>query len=66
MTLSVCQLRPQSRGSIALASADPFDRPRIHANYLAVESDRRFAVESIVSRASSQRHRRCPITSPPR
>ena len=47
MTLSVCQLRPQSRGSIALASADPFDRPRIHANYLAEESDCRFAVESI-------------------
>jgi choline dehydrogenase len=47
MTLSVCQLRPQSRGSIALASADPFDRPRIQANYLAAESDRRFAVESI-------------------
>ena len=47
MTLSVCQLRPKSRGSIALASADLFDRPRIHANYLAAESDRQFAVESI-------------------
>src|SRR5579863_6770349 len=47
MTLSVCQLRPQSRGSIALASSDPFDRPRIHANYLAAENDRHFAVESI-------------------
>lgn len=47
MTLSVCQLRPQSRGSIALASSDPFDRPRIHANYLAAESDRQFAVASI-------------------
>lgn len=47
MTLSVCQLRPQSRGFIALASADPFERPRIHANYLAAESDRRFAIESI-------------------
>ena len=47
MTVSVCQLRPQSRGSIALASADPFDRPRIHANYLAAESDRQFAVASI-------------------
>ena len=47
MTLSVCQLRPQSRGSIGLASADPFDRPRIHANYLAAESDCHFAVDSI-------------------
>lgn len=47
MTLSVCQLRPKSRGRIALASADPYDRPLIHANYLAEEADRHFAVESI-------------------
>jgi len=47
MTLSVCQLRPQSRGTIVLSSADPFDRPRIHANYLAEESDRDFAVAAI-------------------
>lgn len=47
MTLSVCQLRPNSRGSITLGSADPYERPRIHANYLAEESDRHFAVESI-------------------
>ncbi|MFZ3311418.1 MAG: GMC family oxidoreductase N-terminal domain-containing protein [Xanthobacteraceae bacterium] len=47
MTLSVCQLRPKSRGSIALASADPYERPLIHANYLAEEADRYFAVESI-------------------
>jgi choline dehydrogenase len=47
MTLSVCQLRPESRGCITLASADPFDRPRIHANYLAEEGDREFAVASV-------------------
>ena len=47
MTLSVCQLRPKSRGSIALGSADPYARPLIHANYLAEEADRYFAVESI-------------------
>jgi len=47
MTLSVCQLRPNSRGSITLGSADPYERPRIHANYLAEESDRHFAVESV-------------------
>jgi choline dehydrogenase len=47
MTLSVCQLRPQSRGCIALASADPFARPRIHANYLAEEIDRDYAVAAI-------------------
>jgi choline dehydrogenase len=47
MTLSVCQLRPKSRGWIALGSADPYQRPLIHANYLAEEGDRYFAVESI-------------------
>jgi choline dehydrogenase len=47
MTLSVCQLRPKSRGWIALGSADPYERPQIHANYLAEDADRHFAVESI-------------------
>jgi 4-pyridoxate dehydrogenase len=34
-------LRPESRGSITLASADPLAAPRIHQNLLATESDRR-------------------------
>lgn len=46
-TLSVCQLRPESRGHIALASSDPMARPLIHANYLATETDRAYAVKSI-------------------
>jgi choline dehydrogenase len=46
-TLSVCQLRPESRGYIALASSDPMARPLIHANYLATETDRAYAVKSI-------------------
>jgi choline dehydrogenase len=46
-TLSVCQLRPESRGHIALASSDPMARPRIHANYLSTAADRDYAVESI-------------------
>jgi choline dehydrogenase len=46
-TLSVCQLRPESRGRIELASADPLVRPRIHANYLATETDRACAVAAI-------------------
>src|SRR6202040_3565504 len=46
-TLSVCQLRPESRGRIELASADPLVRPRIHANYLATETDRACAVRAI-------------------
>lgn len=37
---SMCQLRPESRGSITLRSADPFAAPVIRANYLAAEADR--------------------------
>jgi len=36
----VCQLRPESRGRIGLASADPAAAPLIRANYLATETDR--------------------------
>jgi choline dehydrogenase len=46
-TLSVCQLRPESRGHIALDSADPLARPRIYANYLATEKDRDYAIKSV-------------------
>ena len=40
-TLSVCQLRPESTGSIMLRSADAFAAPKIYANYLATDTDRR-------------------------
>jgi len=46
-TLSVCQLRPESRGRLGLASPDPMAPPSINANYLATETDRRFAVEAL-------------------
>lgn len=39
-TASVCQLRPQSRGTIHAVSADPFDAPAIKVNYLSQEVDR--------------------------
>ncbi|MFC7540291.1 hypothetical protein ACFQU2_13555 [Siccirubricoccus deserti] len=32
MTISACQLRPESRGTITLASADPQAKALIHAN----------------------------------
>ncbi|MGI9170628.1 MAG: GMC oxidoreductase, partial [Caulobacteraceae bacterium] len=38
-SVHVCQLRPESRGRVALRSADPFDDPAIFANYLAAEED---------------------------
>jgi choline dehydrogenase len=37
----VTHLRPEGRGSISLASPDPLAAPRIHANYLSTEEDRR-------------------------
>ncbi len=39
-TASVCQLRPESRGSLRIRSADPAAPPEIRINYLATETDR--------------------------
>ena len=39
MTLAVCQLRPESRGSIHIRSADPLAAPAIRGNYLAERGD---------------------------
>ncbi len=46
-TLHVCQLRPESRGTIGLNSANPFDAPKIDANYLATEEDKRALREGL-------------------
>ena len=40
-SVHVCQLRPESRGRVGLASADPLADPAIFPNYLAAEEDRR-------------------------
>ena len=47
ITVSVCNLRPTSRGSIHIRSADPAAAPAIDPNYLATEEDRLVAAESI-------------------
>jgi choline dehydrogenase len=44
---SVCQLRPESRGSLRIRSADPTAPPEIRINYLATETDRTAFVEGI-------------------
>src|ERR1700733_12646646 len=44
---SVCQLRPESRGSLRIRSADPAAPPEIRINYLATETDRTAFVEGI-------------------
>lgn len=47
MTASVCNLRPESRGVVEIASPDPKTAPRIAPNYLSTEGDRAVAVEAI-------------------
>jgi choline dehydrogenase len=44
---SVCQLRPESRGSLRIKSADPTAPPEIRINYLATETDRTANVEGL-------------------
>ncbi len=46
-TASVCQLRPESRGSLRIKSADPAVPPEIRINYLAAETDRTAFVEGL-------------------
>jgi choline dehydrogenase len=41
MTVAAWAQRPESRGFVHAVSADPFTPPRIQANYLAAEADRR-------------------------
>jgi choline dehydrogenase len=48
-TLSVCQLRPESRGRIRIRSRDPLAGPAIQPNYLATDTDRRVAIAAIRS-----------------
>ena len=40
MTINVCQLRPESRGSIHIRSAEPHDPPAIRPNFLTHRIDR--------------------------
>jgi len=46
-TASVCNLRPESRGSVHLKGPEPGQAPAIRPNYLASEQDRRVAVAAM-------------------
>ena len=46
-TMSVCQLRPESRGRLRIRSRDPFEAPSIQPNYLATDLDRRTNVAAV-------------------
>lgn len=47
ITVSVCNLRPQSRGVVRLTSADTISKPEIQPNYLTAHEDQQVAVESL-------------------
>lgn len=46
-TISVCQLRPDSRGSISLRSDDPSQPPVLRFNYLQAQLDQRTMVRGL-------------------
>jgi choline dehydrogenase len=46
-TMSVCQLRPTSRGTVAIKSRDAFEAPAMRPNYLSTELDCATAVEGM-------------------
>jgi choline dehydrogenase len=45
--MSVCVLKPESRGSVTLASDDPTAKPVIRHNYFAAEEDMRSVLEGM-------------------
>jgi len=47
ITPSVCNLRPSSRGTVQIRSADSGDAPAIRLNYLSTEEDQKIAVEGL-------------------
>ena len=47
VTVSVCNLRPESRGTIHIRSADPAEQPDIRLNYLSTERDRSVALAAV-------------------
>jgi len=47
VTVAACNLRPSSRGTIRLRSADPAAPPRIAPNYLSTGDDRQVAADAI-------------------
>jgi choline dehydrogenase len=46
-TASVCNLRPESRGSVHIRDADPHSAPLIRPNYLSAAADRQVAADAV-------------------
>ena len=47
ITLNSCYLRPRSRGTLRLASANPEDAPLINPNYLSDDQDRDMSIRGL-------------------
>ncbi len=47
ITVSACNLRPSSRGTVRMRSASPEDKPLIAPHYLSTEDDLRVAADAI-------------------
>ncbi|MEM6562850.1 MAG: choline dehydrogenase [Pseudomonadota bacterium] len=60
-TMSVCQLRPESKGEIRLSSPDPRKYPKIIPNYLSTETDCKTIVAGVNIARKIARH--APLTS---
>jgi choline dehydrogenase len=63
---SAAQCRPESTGSVEIASADPLAPPRIRAGYLTDPRDARCSSPAFASCARSTRSRRFAASSPAR
>ncbi|WP_370399381.1 GMC family oxidoreductase [Sulfitobacter sp. JB4-11] len=60
-TMSVCQLRPESRGEIRLNDANPRTYPKIIPNYLSTQADCQTIVKGVNIARTIARH--APLTS---
>ncbi|MGH1415132.1 MAG: GMC family oxidoreductase [Pelagimonas sp.] len=60
-TMSVCQLRPESKGEIQIVSPEARTYPKIIPNYLSTETDCRTVVEGVKIARNIARH--APLTS---
>ena len=62
MTFGPCQLRPESRGTVHIKSANPLDAPKILQNYLSTEEDCRVHVAGMkIARNIMQSEHMAPL-----
>ncbi len=64
ITVSVCNLRPESRGSVRITSPNPDDHPAIAPNYLSTDHDRHVAAASITAARQLMATKRMSVFKP--